>query len=79
MAASAIIWARGMGVVMAPNVGAGSGYVAFVLVGGGDAYVAGRLVGRGESSGEGKEGRDYGDGECLHDEILRAGYRRSDE
>jgi len=67
MAAGTIIRTGRMGVFVAPDVGAGGGDVAFVLVGGWDACVAGGFVGWRESGGEGKDGGDYGDSECLHD------------
>jgi len=73
MATGAIIWTRRMGVVVAPYIGAGGGDVALVLVGSGDACVAGGFVRRREGGGEGEEGGDYGDGECLHDEVKRFG------
>jgi len=67
MAAGAIIWTGRVRVAVAPDVGAGGGNVAFVLVGGGDACFAGGFVRRREGGGEGKDGGDYGDSECLHD------------
>ena len=67
MAAGAIIRTGCVGVVVAPDVGAGGGDVAFVLVGGGDAYVAGGFEGWRESGGEGEEGRKHGDSKYLHD------------
>ena len=69
MAAGAIIRTGCIGVVVAPDIGAGGGDVASVLVGGGDACVAGGFVRRRESRGEGEKGIDHGDGECLHDGV----------
>jgi hypothetical protein len=79
VAASAVVWARCMWVIVAPNIRARRSDVALVLIGCIDAGLADGFVWRRQGGGEGEKRGNSCDSEDLHDDGLSFGrnYRSS--